>query len=62
MSDYYSGYYHNSWDSFDRESKEKKCQHKWKATVLIVSTVFDCELCGIKKEDYDKEQENKSKK
>ena len=33
----------------------KKCRHKWKSTKLIVTTVFDCEICGCKKELEDKE-------
>jgi len=33
---------------------ETKCKHKWKATELIFSTVYDCETCGIKKENEDK--------
>lgn len=30
---------------------ESKCKHKWKATKLVFSTVYDCELCNIKQED-----------
>lgn len=30
-----------------------KCNHSWKATVLVTSTVYDCKKCGIKKEDID---------
>lgn len=32
-------------------SYKRKCVHKWKSTLLIRTTVFDCELCGAKKED-----------
>jgi hypothetical protein len=35
------------------------CNHAWKATVLIISTVYDCSKCGIKKEDFEKWQKNK---
>lgn len=31
--------------------KEKTCQHEWKAIELIYSTVYDCKICGAKKED-----------
>lgn len=30
------------------------CYHDWKATVLIISTVYDCCKCGVKKEDFEK--------
>lgn len=31
--------------------KQRYCYHKWKKTLLIVSIVYDCEKCGVKKED-----------
>jgi hypothetical protein len=27
------------------------CAHRWKSIVLITNTVYNCEYCGIKKED-----------
>lgn len=29
----------------------EKCSHKWKPILLLFSTVYDCEICGKKKED-----------
>lgn len=37
---------------------QKVCYHDWKPTVLIISTVYDCTKCGIKKEDYEKWQKS----
>ena len=37
---------------------QKVCYHDWKPTILIVSTVYDCTKCGIKKEDYEKWQKS----
>jgi hypothetical protein len=33
---------------------QKTCFHDWKATQLIISTVYDCKKCNVKKEEYDK--------
>jgi hypothetical protein len=33
---------------------QKFCNHEWKETILIVSRVFDCKRCGVKKEEFDK--------
>jgi hypothetical protein len=35
------------------------CTHKWKAVRLIISTVYDCEKCFVKKEDYEAWQNKK---
>lgn len=35
-----------------------RCFHKWKPTVLIYTTVYDCEICKMKKEDYDNTQDD----
>lgn len=40
-------------DKSDLSWTQKICIHNWKATVLIISTVYDCTKCGIRKEDYD---------
>lgn len=29
----------------------KVCPHKWQPTTLVFSTVYDCMLCGEKKEN-----------
>jgi hypothetical protein len=29
------------------------CNHAWRPTQLLTSTVYDCKHCGIKKEDVD---------
>lgn len=41
------------WGDFEKEidSKKKKCNHVWKATQLVFTTVYDCEKCGAKKEE-----------
>lgn len=31
---------------------QKNCSHKWNATLLVFNMVYDCKLCGMKKEDY----------
>ena len=41
----------NKEDSIDW--KQKACYHAWKPTVLIISTVYDCTKCGVKKEQYE---------
>lgn len=51
-------------DDYDKDSPQntwnkKFCMHEWKPVLLLISTVFDCAKCGMKKEDY--ESENKSK-
>jgi hypothetical protein len=40
-------------------SYNKFCLHVWKPILLLTSTVFNCEKCGIKKEDYEKIGSNK---
>lgn len=30
-----------------------RCNHKWKSILLLTTTVFNCQYCGLKKEDYD---------
>jgi hypothetical protein len=40
------------WDNTTVYSNQR-CHHKWKGTKLIFTEVFDCEYCGMKKEDYD---------
>lgn len=39
-------------------SEKDFCIHEWKPTLLIISTVYDCVKCGMKKEDYDKKPKN----
>jgi hypothetical protein len=33
--------------------QQKVCYHDWKPIVLIISTVYNCSKCGVKKEDYE---------
>lgn len=33
---------------------QKFCSHNWKATMLIISVVYDCTKCEAKKEEVDK--------
>ena len=35
------------------------CTHDWKPILLLVSTVYDCSKCKIKKEEYDKWKKSK---
>jgi hypothetical protein len=35
--------------------KNTRCFHKWKETKLVFSSVYDCELCGKKREELDEE-------
>jgi hypothetical protein len=37
----------------DIDWNQKRCYHDWKSTILIISVVYDCKKCGVKKEDYD---------
>ena len=46
---------------FDWESPSSICSHKWSKTELIFSTVYDCEYCGIKREDVEPEYKRKLK-
>jgi hypothetical protein len=36
------------------EYKRQRCWHVWKPILLLTTTVYDCENCGIKKENYEK--------
>lgn len=38
---------------------QQYCDHKWKCTVLIISSVYDCTKCDIKKEDFEKWQKTR---
>lgn len=40
--------------------QQKVCIHLWKPTILIVSTVYDCSKCGIKKEEYEEWQKKRN--
>jgi hypothetical protein len=33
---------------------QKFCNHEWKETVLIVSKVYDCKVCGVAKELFER--------
>ena len=37
-------------EEMTEEEKRKRCFHKWKSVLLLTSTVYDCEHCGIHKE------------
>jgi hypothetical protein len=50
--EYNEAYIDSEWDM----DYTPKCKHKWKATTLIVSVVYDCELCGAKKEEVENEK------
>lgn len=42
------------WDGADEyidDGGKNYCRHSWKKIVLVVSTVYDCEFCGVKAED-----------
>lgn len=39
------------WEEEISLSEPKYCYHKWKAVLLLTSTVYDCEKCGIHKEE-----------
>ena len=30
-----------------------KCSHQWKKSMLLYSTVEDCSICNVRKEDWD---------
>lgn len=40
--------------------QQKVCIHLWKPTILIISTVYDCSKCGIKKEEYEEWQKKRN--
>lgn len=40
---------------YDDKPKEKTCKHEWVMLELITSKVYDCKHCGMKKEDWEKE-------
>ena len=46
-------FHFDGWES-DAQPPVLKCDHKWKATILLNHTVYDCKHCGIKKENVDK--------
>ena len=50
--DYNKSYVDNDWDM----DYTPKCKHKWKAVLLLTSTVYDCEHCGAKKEEVENEK------
>jgi hypothetical protein len=37
----------------DIPKTQQLCYHDWKPIVLIISTVYNCSKCGVKKEDYE---------
>lgn len=39
----------------DLPPKLPNCNHEWRPVLLLISTVYDCKKCGIKKEQHDKE-------
>ena len=57
MSWFYSDYEYYSPNKTEDDSElswtQKICMHNWKPTILIISTVYDCSKCGVKKEDHD---------
>jgi hypothetical protein len=46
------GYYNYDEEDYTY-STPKKCNHEWKATELILTIVYDCKLCGAKKEEVE---------
>lgn len=34
------------------EFYKKPCNHQWRSTMLFFTTVYDCSICGCKKEDH----------
>jgi hypothetical protein len=46
-------------DSVNITYTQQYCDHKWKCIVLIISNVYDCIKCGIKKEDFEKWQKTR---
>lgn len=39
------------WTTYQSTKIEKSCNHEWKETRLVISSVYDCKLCGEKKEN-----------
>jgi hypothetical protein len=37
----------------DIDWNQKVCYHDWKPILLIITVVYNCTKCGIKKEAYD---------
>mgnify|MGYP000394334974 FL=1 len=53
----YIAYYENdSSEEFNLSplKKEVPCPHDWKSVLLIYNTVYNCKICGVKKEDVEK--------
>lgn len=44
-------------EDVEKEYDKMYCNHEWKGTLLIYSTVYDCMKCGIKKEDQYKKKD-----
>lgn len=40
--------------------KQTVCIHSWTPIRLIISTVYDCSKCGIKKEKYEEWQKKRN--
>jgi hypothetical protein len=49
----YDGSYQEEHDNDIISNRQKICMHNWKATTLIISVVYDCVKCGVRKEDHD---------
>jgi hypothetical protein len=55
------------WEESDNKDSSKEeltwvqqtCLHNWKSTTLIISVVYDCVKCGVKKEDYEEWEKNR---
>jgi DNA-directed RNA polymerase subunit RPC12/RpoP len=52
--------YNSDWAYLEEETeksieyKRQRCWHNFKPILLLISTVYDCEYCGIKKENWEK--------
>lgn len=55
MYDYDPYYYDDDYAPYVPQTIERECKHEWKPILLLTNTVWDCRLCGKKKEEWEKE-------
>lgn len=58
FGDWFDDYY-KSKKSEDWDDAYYPCRHEWAPVLLLITTVYDCKKCGMKKEYYDKEVQSR---
>lgn len=54
-------YYNEDFSNCKITPTQAYCFHDWKSIILLISIVYDCAKCGVKKEDNDEWEKNRKK-